>query len=172
MNTPAHTQSAPLQGTASAANAIARVNYSHDAMIDLIIANPALSQNEIAKHFGYSVGWVSRVRNSDAFLARLAERKNDIVDPALALSVEEKLRAIVDKSAEILLDKLNATQSADLALKALDLGGKLAGYGARNQGPVVQNNFVVALPQKATSETAWAQQHGPQTVIDMPGKAS
>ena len=77
------------------------------------------------------------------------------------LSVEEKLRAIVDKSADIIMDKLEKTQSADLALKALDLGGKLAGYGARNQGPVVQNNFVVALPQKATTEAGWAAQHGP-----------
>lgn len=172
MDTSAHTHSSPLQGTASAATAVARVNYTHDAMIDLIIARPDISQNELAKHFGYTVGWVSRVRNSDAFLARLAERKGDIVDPALALSVEEKLRAIVDKSAEILLDKLNTTNSADLALKALDLGGKLAGYGARNTGPVVQNNFVVALPPKAVSEHGWASQHGPQMVVDVAEKAA
>lgn len=165
-------QSAPLQGTESAANAVARVNYTHDAMIDLIIANPAISQNELAKHFGYSVPWLSRIRNSDAFLARLAERKKDIVDPGVIASVEEKLRAIVDKSAEIILDKLEKTQSADLALKALDLGGKLAGYGARQTGPVVQNNFVVALPVKATTESGWAAQHAPE-VIDMPaGKAA
>ena len=31
-----------LVGTESAAGAIARVKYSHDAMIDLIIANPAV----------------------------------------------------------------------------------------------------------------------------------
>lgn len=167
MNTAATPISAPLKGTESAANAVARVNYTHDAMIDLLIANPMISQNELAAHFGYSVPWVSRIRNSDAFLARLAERKATIVDPSLVLSVEEKLRAIVDKSADIIMDKLEKTQSADLALKALDLGGKLAGYGARNQGPVVQNNFVVALPQKAATEAGWAAQHGPQ-VIDMP----
>lgn len=172
MDTQAHPHSAPLQGTASAATAVARVNYTHDAMIDLIIANPAISQNDLAKHFGYSVGWVSRVRNSDAFLARLAERKGDIVDPALTLSVEEKLRSIVDKSAEIIMEKLEKSQSADMAFKALDLAGKLAGYGARNNGPVVQNNFVVALPPKVQSESGWAAQHGPQTVIDMPEKAA
>ena len=36
--------SEPLLGTASAATAIARVKYTHDAMIDLIIANQAMSQ--------------------------------------------------------------------------------------------------------------------------------
>ena len=184
MDTEARTPSAPLQGTASAALAVARVNYTHDAMIDLIIARPDISQNELAKHFGYSVGWVSRVRNSDAFLARLAERKGDIVDPALVLSVEEKLRAVVDKSAEIILEKLQTTQSADMAFKALDVAGKLAGYGARNTGPVVQNNFVVALPQKAQSEHGWAAMHDPAsasapqsqlpevTVIDLSEKAA
>lgn len=172
MDTQARQHSQPLQGTESAANAVARVSYTHDAMIDLIIANPQISQNELAKHFGYTPAWVSRVRNSDAFLARLAERKGDIVDPALTLSVEEKLRAIVDKSAEILLDKLQMTNSADLALKALDLGGKLAGYGARNTGPVVQNNFVVALPQKAQSEQGWADAHKPiPVIVDVPPKA-
>ena len=46
--------SEPLQGTASAANSIARVKYSHDAMIDLIIANPMIPQGQIAQHFGYT----------------------------------------------------------------------------------------------------------------------
>ena len=95
--------SAPLQGTTSAANAVARVNYSHDAMIDLIIANPAISQNELAKHFGYSAAWVSRVRNSDAFLARLAERKGDIVDPSIIATVEEKIRAVADRAWDTVL---------------------------------------------------------------------
>ena len=84
----------PLQGTASAALAIDRVKYTHDAMIDLIIAQPAISQGELAKHFGYSQPWVSRIMNSDAFLARLAQRKAEIVDPQLTLSVDEKLRAV------------------------------------------------------------------------------
>jgi hypothetical protein len=171
MDTQVRPQSAPLEGTESAANAVARVNYTHDAMIDLIIANPSISQNELAKHFGYSVPWLSRIRNSDAFLARLAERKQAIVDPSLVLSVEEKLRTIVDKSAEIIMNKLEQTQSVDLALKALDLGGKLAGYGARQQGPVVQNNFVVALPPKSTTEAGWAATHGPE-VIDVTPKAA
>lgn len=171
MDTSVRPQSAPLQGTKSAANAIARVNYTHDAAIDLIIANPGISQGEIAAHFGYTQAWFSRIRNSDAFLARLAERKKDIVDPGVIASVEEKLRAIVDKSAEVILEKLEKTPNADLAFKALELGGKLAGYGARQVGPVVNNNFVVALPQKASSEAGWAAAHDPN-VIDMAPKGA
>lgn len=153
-------QSAPLQGTVSAAGAIARVNYTHDAMIDLMVANPAITQNELAKHFGYSVGWVSRVRNSDAFLARLAERKTDLVDPSIAATVEEKFRAVAQRSLDIVLDKLELNPSFAEALDAATLASKALGFGARERNLAVQQNFVVAMPGTAPDATTWASRHG------------
>lgn len=153
--------SKPLDGTESAANAIARVRYSHDAMIDMIVANPSVSQGELAAAFGYTQAWVSRVMNSDAFQARLAERKGDIVDPVLVASVEEKLRTLASKSLDVVLDKLETTKSADMGLKALEISTKALGYGARQSNLTVQQNFVVALPDKAPSEAAWAGRYGP-----------
>jgi len=152
-------RSAPLEGTASAANAIARVHYSHDAMIDLMIAQPGITQNAIAKHFGYTVGWVSRLVNSDAFLARLAARKSDLVDPSISLSIEENLRAVANRSSAILLEKLETTQNAELALKALDMTTRALGFGARQANVAVQQNFVVALPAKAADAQTWADKH-------------
>lgn len=153
--------SEPLKGTASAANAIARVNYSHDAMIDLIIARPGITQNELATHFGYSVGWVSRVQNSDAFQARLAVRKEDIVDPALIASTEERLRELANLSIDTVLEKVRLTKNADLALKAMEVTTKALGYGARNVSQNTQNNqFVVMMPGKAASAEEWAQANG------------
>lgn len=148
--------SAPLKGTDSAAGAVARVNYSHDAMIDLIIANPAVSQNELAKHFGYTAAWVSRIRNSDAFLTRLAERKADLVDPSIAATVEEKIRAVADKAWDVVLDKLTLAPTFDQAMKAAEQASKALGYGARQQNVNVQQNFVVALPSKAPDSASWA----------------
>ena len=153
-------QSAPLQGTESAANAVARVSYTHDAMIDLLIANPAISQNAIAQHFGYSVAWVSRIRNSDAFLARLAERKADIVDPTIIATVEEKFRAVAAKSLDIVLEKLELAPSFSDALDAATLASKALGFGARERNLAVQQNFVVAMPGTAPNATTWAQRHG------------
>lgn len=152
-----------LQSTESAAGAIARVKYTHDAMIDLIIANPALTQNELAKNFGYTVPWVSRIMNSDAFQARLAERKSELVDPSLVASIDEKLRALASKSLDVVLEKLTVTQSAEMGLKALEISSKALGYGARQQNLNVQQNFVVALPPKAASAADWAAAHGPQS---------
>jgi hypothetical protein len=151
--------SAPLQGTASAAGAIDRVKYSHDAMIDCIIATPGISQNDLAKHFGYTAPWVSRIINSDAFQARLAARKNDIVDPSLVLSVDERLRNLASKSLDIVMEKLDVSRNPDTALRALEITTKALGYGARAANVAVQQNFVVAMPQKAESALEWAAKH-------------
>ena len=151
----------PLMGTESAAGAIQRVKYTHDALIDMIIANPAVSQGQLAAQFGYTQGWLSRVMNSDAFQARLAARKMEVVDPQLVLSIDEKLRALASKSLDVVLDKLSVTQNPDTALKALEITSKALGYGARQQNLNVQQNFVVALPPKAASAEEWAAAHGP-----------
>lgn len=148
--------SRPLQGTLSAAGAIARVRYTHDSMIDMLIANPMISQNELAKYYGFSVAWISRVVNSDAFNARLAERKDEIVDPTLRLSMEEKLNALADQSLKIVMEKLAVTQNPDTAMKALELTTRALGYGAKSQNVAVQQNFVVALPQKVADPMEWA----------------
>lgn len=155
--------SAPLQGTESAALAIARVKYSHDAMIDLIIARPEMKQGEIAKHFGYTQPWVSRIMNSDAFLARLAQRKADIVDPSISLSVNEKLAAAASRSLDIVLEKLEHSPNLDQALGVVAVTSKALGYGARQANLNVQNNFVVALPQKAASAEEWAGKYSGQS---------
>jgi hypothetical protein len=151
--------SEPLVGTESAATSIARVNYSHDAMIDLLIANPSITQNALAKHFGYSVAWVSRIRNSDAFLARLAERKEDLVDPTILLTIDERFKAMASASMEIVQRKLEETPNFDQAIVALELSSKALGYGARQANVNVQQNFVVAMPSKAPTTQAWVEKY-------------
>lgn len=152
--------SAPLQGTKSAAGTIARVSYTHDAMCDLIIANPAISKTQIAQHFGYTPVWVSRVLNSDAFQMRLAARKADISDPSLILTIQEKLNVLIGESLDVLIEKLATTKDTATALKGLEIATKAAGYGARQQNVTVQQSFVVAMPNQIPDQAAWAQKHG------------
>lgn len=150
--------SEPLLGTASAAQAIERVHYGHDQMIDLLVSRPGIAQNEIARYFGYTVGWVSRVMNSDAFQARLAVRKEDLIDPLIRQSFEERLKGLANQSLDVIQAKLEATGNADLAIKALEISTKALGMGARVQNAGVQvNTFVVALPSKVEDEGEWAQ---------------
>jgi hypothetical protein len=109
-----------------------KVRYTHDAVIDMIIANPAVSQGQLAMMFGYTQAWMSTIMSSDAFKARLANRRAELVDPAIIMSVEEKFTALTEKSLEVLMTKLSqpATQVPDnLALRAAELGAKVRGQG-------------------------------------------
>lgn len=113
---------------------IQRINYSHDGMINLILANPGISQNQVAAMLGYSASWVSTVMVSDAFQARLAERSAEIIDPMLRISVKEQFEGMVNRSLEILRHKLSQPPELvpdQLALRALEISSKAAGYGAK-----------------------------------------
>jgi hypothetical protein len=145
----------------SSETAIQKISYTHDAMIDYIVANPTTSQNEIARAFGYTAPWISRIFASDAFQARLAERKTELVNPVIVANVEERIQGLAMQSIEILEQKLAQTQNPDLAVKVFELSTKAAGYGARKENVGVQNNFVVHLPNKINDPHSWAAAHRP-----------
>ena len=154
----------PLESTESAALALKRVAYSHDVIIDYIIANPTVSRGEIAKHHGYTEAWLSRIMNSDAFNVVLARRREEITDPVLTATVRENLTSVAQKSMEILLRKLENPSQIKMedAIKCMDVTTRALGYGARDSGNVtnIQQNVVV-VPPKASDAEEWAQTYNP-----------
>jgi transcriptional regulator with XRE-family HTH domain len=125
--------------------AIQKINYSHDGMINLIITHRGISQNQIAAHFGYSASWVSQVMSSDAFQARLAERAAEIEDPTIRATVEEGLKGLITRSVEIIKEKLKGEPSSipdNLAIRTLELSTRALGMGAKAPTVVVNNNQV------------------------------
>lgn len=161
VNHPKYQGLAEQQGYSQDYGRIKRVHYTHDAMIDMILAEPMISQDRLAVNFGYSVPWISRIMGSDAFQAKLTQRREELSDPFLVATIEDRLRGLADRSLDILADKLEATKSADLALKVADLSLKAQGFGARDRTQVMtQNNYVVQLPSKAASAEDWAQAYG------------
>lgn len=142
--------------------AIEKISYTHDAMIDQIIQNPHASQGQLAAMFGYTPGWICQVIASDAFQARLAERKNEIIDPAIKATVEERLKGLVLQSIEKLKQKLEGPATDDLALGVLNSAAKALGYGVKSQTNI-QQNFVVQIPTKVASSEEWAASRGPNS---------
>lgn len=155
-----------LNTTEFSAKILKKVRYTHDAMIDQIIANPGVSEIELGELFGYSKQWVSRLMCSDAFQARLALRKEEIIDPKLTASVEERLRGAAMLSLEIITRNLETNQNFGNAMKVAELTLKAGAYGARSSQPIQQNNtFVVALPPVIPNEKDWEKQYNPMTRI-------
>lgn len=136
---------------------ISQVRYSHDAMVDAIIANPCITQNELGAMFNTSASWVSQVLTSDAFQARLHQRKDELTDPTIRATIKERFEAMVRRSLEILEQKLNkpADQVSDqLVLQTLGLTSRAAGYGARVEAPAPANvNVHVHLQEMAGNLT-------------------
>ena len=117
-----------------------KLRYTHEAVIDMIIADPGVSQGKLAAMFGYTQGWLSTVMGSDAFKAKLAERRAEVVDPVLQMSLNERFSSMVEKSLEVLQEKLSqpALQVPDqLALRAAELGAKALGLGGNQPAQVV-----------------------------------
>ncbi len=141
------------------------VHYTHDAMIDVILANPNIKQNELAKTFEKSVPWISRILGSDAFQAAMAKRKEELTDPFLIATIEERFRGLAFQSLDIITEKLDATKNVDLAMKALDVSAKVLGFGARGGGPAQSNQFIIQLPPKSANSADWAADHGPMKQV-------
>lgn len=115
-----------------------KVRYTHKAMIDLIIAHPELSQNQIAAQFGYTSSWLSNIMASDAFQEALAARREEVVDPILRATLQERTKALYLQSLAVLQAKLDSpTVSDKVALAAAELGAKAMGLGGHAaQAPV------------------------------------
>lgn len=111
---------------------IVRVRYTHDAMIDVLVATPMISQNELAAMFGYSAAWISTVMNSDAFQEKLLARRVEMVNPGIAQNVNERFRGLAARSLEVLQKKLDVPFQMvpdELALKVAGLAAKGLGVG-------------------------------------------
>jgi hypothetical protein len=117
----------------AAAVQIDRISYTHDAVIDFIIANPQASQGHIASTFGYTQAWMSTIINSDAFQARLRSRRGEVVDPALVATINDRFRGVLARSLERLAEKLEEpSPPPNVILKAVELGARgldVGGFG-------------------------------------------
>lgn len=117
--------------------AIEKVSYSHDKMIDLIIANPRIKQDHLAQYFGYTPAWVSRIMSSDAFRLRMEQRREELVNPIITATLEERFADLALRGAAIMQEKLdNPTAMVTFAdaAKAVEIGAKglaVGGFGSR-----------------------------------------
>jgi len=141
-----------------------KLNYTHDALVDQLVHNPMVTQRELARVFGYTEGWISRIIRSDAFREKVAARKTELIDPLVMQSLEQRFEALASRSAEILMEKLDAGASPDVALKTLEVSSRALGYGAQKTSVNVQQNFVVAMPPKSADSGAWVDSHSPRLV--------
>jgi len=141
--------------------AIAKVRYTHDAIIDAILANPAISQGEIAREFGFTQTWVSIVVNSDAFKSRLAERKAELTDPKLQATINERLDGLANRALDRLAERLDSPTAQLKTMEIVAIAKLAVGDKAnRPSTPSGPNLYVVNIPPPAQNSSQWLDNAG------------
>jgi hypothetical protein len=149
----------------STGDVIEKLSYTHDALVDLLIENPAATQREIARYFGYTEGWVSQIIRCDVIREKLAERSKELLDPTILMGIERRFEALAHRSVDILMDQLDVRGNLEVALKALEITSRSLGYGAKAPGVQINQQFVVAMPLKEANSGEWAEKHKPQSLF-------
>ena len=110
---------------------IAKVSYTHLDMIDYMLCNPACSLRDLAVRYGYTIGWISNVRASDAWKAAFAKRRAEMTDDVVEGTIRERMEGLTMLSLERLQEKLSAPVVSDnVVLKAVELGARGMGLGS------------------------------------------
>lgn len=146
---------------------VEKVSYTHKDMADFILANPSVTQNALGERYGYRPHTVSVIMNSDAFQCYLASRREDLIDPILRLSIEDRMRAVTSKSLEVLQEKLSLPAdmiSDELALRAAAMGAKALGMGMNPPAPPPPTTSLADLAERLAS---LARRPPNQGVIDV-----
>lgn len=106
------------------------IPYSHEAMVELMVAQPTWNHKQLAKHFGKGAGWFAAVLASDSFQLEMDKRRSEIANPALTATMEERFRGLTLRALDVLQDKLDSKEVSDnIVLRAAEIGVKALGMG-------------------------------------------
>jgi hypothetical protein len=131
---------------------ILKLSPFHEQLALAIIHNPGIRNYELAVMFGRTEAWLSTVRNSDCFRARLQELF-DAAEDVVISDVPTKLRVMADMALDRVTENLEKNVSSpSYALGALKEALTALGYTQRVPAGAIplagtvaqQNNFFVA----------------------------
>lgn len=109
---------------------VAQEAYTPDALVQYIIANPGLTHAQYAAYFGRKPSWFASVLVSAAFQEAVAPHREEIGDPYITASLEERFRGLAMHSLLVIGQKLDGKEVSDgLALEAAKLSTKALGMG-------------------------------------------
>ena len=104
--------------------------YTHEGMVDLIVANPTWTHKQFAAAYGRPASWFATLLATDAFQLVLDGRRSEVTDPSITATLEERVRALTIKSLTVLQGKLESSKVDDLlVMSSLNAGIKALGMG-------------------------------------------
>lgn len=115
---------------------IQKVSIKHEEIMNFMLANPTRKLQDVARHFGITPGWLSCVIHSEAFQARLAERKDAIFNETV-LPLKEKMMVVAHQALDTLVERVPLMSDKDLNNLADQTLEKL-GFGSKGSHAATQ----------------------------------
>jgi hypothetical protein len=141
---------------------IEKVGPQHEAMIDMLLAKPAITHAEIAGEIGYHEDWVRKIIGSPVFKQRLAERRREMFAPLLS-GFAKRNDELHEQATRFLLEKFangKATEATAVRLVETTSRALIDGQGDK---PLASDrtNHIESLFKNL--EAVWKSRH-PTTV--------
>ena len=128
------------------------LRYSPELMVDLILNNPDYSPKELGQVFGRPQSWVAQVLASQSFQDALEPVRHQVINPEYSMTLEERFRGLVIRSATVLQEKLENGKALpdSTVLKTLEIGIKALGMGQKVEKPTSPED----IPQNSSEKVA------------------
>jgi len=138
-----------------------KFRFWYDSIIDLLLGEPEINQNEIAKRLGRAASTISIVMSTDLFKARYEQRRAE-QNKALNEALNTRLAKTTIRALDLMQEKLDTRQVMIPLLELSEMADKnlnRLGFGQKQSGPsvVIQNNAQVVAPVSAEQLAASRQ---------------
>lgn len=120
---------------------LGRLSITHEAVMDWLLCNPGRGQmRDCAEHFGFTRAWLSSMVWSDAFQAKLADKKEELF-AASVIPVREQINGIALRAMDRLAEKIEETEDGKFLLDTADKMLHKLGYAPKvDLAPGVTSN--------------------------------
>lgn len=112
---------------------IQKVSIKHEEIMNFMLMHPTRKLQDVARHFGITPAWLSCVIHSEAFQARLAERKDEVFNETV-LPIKEKMMVVAHQALDTLVERVPLMSDKDLNNLADSTLDKL-GFGSKGLQP-------------------------------------
>jgi hypothetical protein len=152
----------PVPGSFKERVQLGRLSITHDAIMDWLLANPGKGQMaKCALHFGFTRSWLSSIVWSDAFQAKLRDKKEALFSETV-VPMRDQMNGVAQRALERLGEKVEViddpkilTDVADKMLHRLGYAPKVDhSPGTQNN---TQNNFYAVSPELLAAARANAK---------------
>lgn len=117
-------------------NCIKYMSHRHEGILEFLLMNQDVPNKTIAKMFGVTEGWLSRVLHSEAFQTRYKEIHGETWDEKI-MPLQEKMEALAHLCVDRLTEQVAESEDGAFIKDATDKILHRIGFAPSSKGPIL-----------------------------------